>query len=833
MSKLNSTPDDQYFFIVSKYKGLALGISTGKKGGDLVLSEARGRSRQLWRLDEDHRLVSKLGLVADIKGKNKKPGTVCHAWKAHDGLNQKWHFKYVTIESDFNELVIDASTQPVSMHKADGSLPQMWYFVPRDAWPDGRLVKPSLKYFFIVNQRNKSVLEISAGKKGGDLVLSVEPGKFSQLWRLDEDRRLVSKLGLVADIKGKNKKPGAVCHAWNAHDGLNQKWHFEEHAIRSDLNNLVIDARAQAVSMYEVDGSLPQKWYFVPENAWPDGRLVVPSLKYFFIVSKTKKSVLEISEGKKGGDLFLSEVEPGKSSQLWRLDEDRRLVSKLGLVADIKGQNKKPGAVCHAWNAHDGLNQKWHFEDDAIKSDLNYLVIDARTQTVSMCEVDGSLPQKWYFVPENAWPDGRLVVPSLKYFYIVNKTKKSVLEISKGKKGGDLVLSEALGKPNQLWRLDEDRRLVSKLGLVADIKGQNKKPGAVCHAWNAHDGLNQKWHFEDDAIKSDFNSLVIDARNQSVSMHEEDGRLSQKWYFVPESAWPDGRLVVPSLKYFYIVNKTKKSVLEISKGKKGGDLVLSEALGKPNQLWRLDEDRRLVSKLGLVADIKGKKKKPGAVCHAWNAHDGLNQKWYFEDDAIKSDFNNLVITARNQSVSMHEEKGRLSQKWYFVPENAWPDGRLVVPSVKYFYIVNQTKKSGLDISTEGKDGDLVLSEANGKPSQLWRWDEDCRLVSKLGLVAAIKGMIKKAGAVCHAWKAHDGLNQKWRVEEGAIKSSLNDLVIDVTEKSVTMEVEEGVINSSSKDLVIDVTVLSVTIQVANDRKSSQKWFLGRLQARTS
>ena len=786
MSELNSTSDDQYFFIVSKYSGLVLGISTGKKGGDLILSKVRGKSSQLWRLDEDRRLVSKLGLVADIKGKNKKPGTVCHAWKAHDGLNQKWRFEDDEIKSDLNNLVIDARNQSVSMYEVDGSLPQKWYFVPKNAWPDGRLVVPSLKYFFIVNQTNGLVLEISTGKKGGDLVLSEACGKLSQLWRLDEDRRLVSKLGLVADIKGKNKNAGTVCHAWNAHDGFNQKWHFEDDAIKSDLNNLVIDARNQSVSMYEVDGSLPQKWYFVPENDWPDGRLVVLSFKYFFIVNQEKGSVLEISTGRKGGDLILSEAN-GKPSQLWRWDDDCRLVSKLGLVADIKGKNKKPGTVCHAWKAHDGFNQKWHFEDDAIKSDLNNLAIDARNQSVSMYEVDGSLRQKWYFVPENDWPDGRLVVPSFKYFFIVNQEKGSVLEISTGRKGGDLILSEANGKPSQLWRWDEDCRLVSKLGLVADIKGKNKKPGTVCHAWKAHDGFNQKWHFEDDAIKSDLNNLAIGAQDHSVSMSEVDGSLPQKWYFVPENDWPDGRLVVPSFKYFFIVNQEKGSVLEISTGRKGGDLILSEANGKPSQLWRWDDDCRLVSKLGLVADIKGKNKKPGTVCHAWKAHDGFNQKWHFEDDAIKSDLNNLAIGARDHSVSMCEVDGSLRQKWYFVPENAWPEGRLVVPSVRYFFMVNQTNELVLDISTGMKNGDLVLSEADGKPSQLWRWDKDCRLVSKLGLVADIKGKNKKPGAVCHAWNAHDGLNQKWCVEEGAIKSRLNDLVIDATEQSITMK----------------------------------------------
>ena len=89
MSKLNSTSDDQYFFIASQESGLVLEISVGKKGGDLILSKARGTPNQLWRLDENRRLVSRLGLVADIKGKNKRGGTVCHAWTAHDDLNQK------------------------------------------------------------------------------------------------------------------------------------------------------------------------------------------------------------------------------------------------------------------------------------------------------------------------------------------------------------------------------------------------------------------------------------------------------------------------------------------------------------------------------------------------------------------------------------------------------------------------------------------------------------------------------------------------------------------------------------------------------------------------
>ncbi|KAL9968189.1 hypothetical protein ACROYT_G026532 [Oculina patagonica] len=130
------------------------------------------------------------------------------------------------------------------------------------------------QFFFIVSRYNGFVLDISTGYRGGNLVLSEADGRFSQLWRWDEDCRLISKLGLVADIEGKRKKVGAACHAWNPHDGLNQKWRVEEGAIKSNLNNLVIDAATQPVSMYEVDGTSFQKWYFIPENAWGDFQLV-------------------------------------------------------------------------------------------------------------------------------------------------------------------------------------------------------------------------------------------------------------------------------------------------------------------------------------------------------------------------------------------------------------------------------------------------------------------------------------------------------------------------------------------------------------------------------
>ena len=138
--------------------------------------------------------------------------------------------------------------------------------------------------------------------------------------------------------------------------------------------------------------------------------------KYFFIVSQYSrgKLVLDIKNGKKSGILRMVEPERGRSSQLWRWDESCRLVSKLGLVADIKGASKKEEAVCHAWKAHEGLSQKWRVEKAAIMSNLSHLVIDGSPPTAQVFmrkfNEDSKLSkhQKWHFVPEVAWEDFEL-----------------------------------------------------------------------------------------------------------------------------------------------------------------------------------------------------------------------------------------------------------------------------------------------------------------------------------------------------------------------------------------------------------------------------------------
>lgn len=135
--------------------------------------------------------------------------------------------------------------------------------------------------------------------------------------------------------------------------------------------------------------------------------------KYFFIVSQFShgRLVINIRKGIKSGILEIVKPDHGRPSQLWRWDDSCRLVSKLGLVADIKGESKKEEAICHAWIAHDGLSQKWRVEKGAIKNNLIHLVIDGsppRVHVLMKSFDECNEHQKWHFVPEDSWDDFQL-----------------------------------------------------------------------------------------------------------------------------------------------------------------------------------------------------------------------------------------------------------------------------------------------------------------------------------------------------------------------------------------------------------------------------------------
>ena len=80
---------------------------------------------------------------------------------------------------------------------------------------------------------------------------------------------------------------------------------------------------------------------------------------------------------------------------------------------------------------------------------------------------------------------------------------------------------ECNGADAQLWRLDAQRRLVSKNGKCLDAWGTNydaKKNGIPLTVWDCHDGKNQKWRFDGPYFTAD-NGMNLDLNLENGILH--------------------------------------------------------------------------------------------------------------------------------------------------------------------------------------------------------------------------------------------------------------------------------------------------------------------------
>ena len=106
-----------------------------------------GLSYQLWKFNDDGKLINK---------------AVGSAWKNGDKKFMRENH-YITEEASWKVLDIkggsNASGTAVILYTNYGTANQKWYF------------KPESKFFFIASQAHKGmVLDITAGKKGGELL---------------------------------------------------------------------------------------------------------------------------------------------------------------------------------------------------------------------------------------------------------------------------------------------------------------------------------------------------------------------------------------------------------------------------------------------------------------------------------------------------------------------------------------------------------------------------------------------------------------------------------------------------------------------------------------
>lgn len=128
------------------------------------------------------------------------------------------------------------------------------------------------------------------------------------------------------------------------------------------------------------------------------------------------------------------------------------------------------------------------------------------------------------------------------YFYVQTQLQsQSVLTIDGFTVNGLLAMYPKYGGANQLWKWGPNDTLVSKMGLVADVKDGSIVPGTKCIGYFPAGGVNQKWIYENSQIISKMNNLVIDITDANttvstpVQMWQNTGKLQQKWTLVPES----------------------------------------------------------------------------------------------------------------------------------------------------------------------------------------------------------------------------------------------------------------------------------------------------------
>ena len=444
-----------YFYITCKKDGKVLDCKgKGKPAAQTALTKREkeeGRETQLWKWDSEGSLINKAdaSLVAHIKGSRKEAGTPVILFRPTGEPNQKWMVRLGLIHSELNDLVLDASDSYVKTNRPKKSQHQTWEFIPEE-----------IQYFYIISEKDEKVLDSANNVNGEVLATSSRNGEDTQLWRWDGNR-LINKLGLVVDIKGKNKAVTTSVILSSPTRDLSQQWKNEDGQLRSMLSNLVMEARDNAIEMHYSLKNSSQKWKIVPDKD------LKSALHYFYIVSELDGKVLDSNRDTLEEELIIS-PKSGRDTQLWRWDScGSKLVNKLGLVANIKMTKEATSSVILALPTGT-LNQKWQQESGYIRSELNGLVMEIWSSQITMEIPSDKQTQKWKFISEEDLN---------KYFYLLNGEDGKALDSTSDEEGNQLITSEFLRHSSQMWKWDSEGRIISKSGFVVDIKEQSQEAG--------------------------------------------------------------------------------------------------------------------------------------------------------------------------------------------------------------------------------------------------------------------------------------------------------------------------------------------------------------------
>lgn len=176
-----------------------------------------------WKRENNYLVHEKSGKVLDVEGGSSKSGGRVIVYQKHGGNNQRWYFDHDNADK---------------------------------------------KYFICSQVGVGQVIDIAGSAKRGGKLLSYQgriKNNANQTWNMNRMGRLLSGIGSVADIEGGSIKVGANVIAWDFHGGNNQLWTMEDGRLRSNHNNLVMEAgRDGQIRMASKGDRANQQWLFVP-----------------------------------------------------------------------------------------------------------------------------------------------------------------------------------------------------------------------------------------------------------------------------------------------------------------------------------------------------------------------------------------------------------------------------------------------------------------------------------------------------------------------------------------------------------------------------------------
>ena len=176
-----------------------------------------------WKRENNYLVHEESGKVLDVEGGSRDSGARVILWPKHGGSNQRWYFH------------------------SEAAL---------------------LTYFICSQVGVGKVIDVAESEKEGGKLLTYqgrEKDNANQTWNMNRMGRMRSGLGSVADIEGGSREVGANVISWEFHGGKNQLWTMEDGRLKSNHNNLVMEAGADGqIRMAPQGDGANQQWLFVP-----------------------------------------------------------------------------------------------------------------------------------------------------------------------------------------------------------------------------------------------------------------------------------------------------------------------------------------------------------------------------------------------------------------------------------------------------------------------------------------------------------------------------------------------------------------------------------------